>query len=367
MRTWVRRIAVLVGVLLAAAAVLAIVDVRRQLPDQSTPRIPGLGAKVEVTFDARGIPTVRARSLADALRVEGYLQARERLFQMELARRVAGGEVSALVGASGAPARPAPAGLRVRHGGRGGGAAPSARGARRCAGARRRHQRLHRLAPGALGARVPAARARAPALDAGRLHPGPAPHAPAAVGELGARADGRGPRRAPRRAPRLPPPRREHRRRAGRSGRRAPARTEHRGAAHPRGTSRDPALAAAPARAARGARRSARALRLGRSARGGEQWLGPRGRAHRARQAHPGQRPAPRLHRARHLVPDAHRAARGRRRRAAVDPGREPPRASRAWSSSRTTGWPSASPTPAPTCRTSTASPSRASAWSKSR
>ncbi|MGZ3480995.1 MAG: penicillin acylase family protein, partial [Myxococcaceae bacterium] len=103
MRTWAVRIAVFVLVLLAAAAVVAVVDVRGQLPDRSTPRIPGLAAPVEVRFDARGIPTVRARSLADAMRVEGFLQARERLFQRELARRVAGGEVSALVGAGALP------------------------------------------------------------------------------------------------------------------------------------------------------------------------------------------------------------------------------------------------------------------------
>ncbi len=103
MRTWARRIAVLVGGLLVAAVVVAIVDVRGQLPDGRTPRIPGLGAPVEVTFDARGIPTVRARSLADALRVEGYLQARDRLFQMDLSRRVAGGEVSELVGPAALP------------------------------------------------------------------------------------------------------------------------------------------------------------------------------------------------------------------------------------------------------------------------
>jgi penicillin amidase len=97
-RRWIRRIAVLLAVLLLGVVVVAVVDVRGQLPDRRTPRIPGLVAPVEVRFDARGIPTVRARSLHDAFRVEGYLQARERLFQMELARRVAGGELSELVG-----------------------------------------------------------------------------------------------------------------------------------------------------------------------------------------------------------------------------------------------------------------------------
>jgi penicillin G amidase len=102
-RRWIRRIAVLLAVLLFAAVVVAVVDVRGQLPDRKTPRIPGLRAPVEVRFDARGIPTVRARALGDAMRVQGYLQARERLFQMELARRVAGGELSELVGAVALP------------------------------------------------------------------------------------------------------------------------------------------------------------------------------------------------------------------------------------------------------------------------
>ena len=91
------------GVLLAAAVLVAVALVWRQLPDRGTPSIPGLTAPVEVTFDARAIPTVRAHSMGDALRVQGYLQARERLLQMELGRRVAGGEVAELVGAAALP------------------------------------------------------------------------------------------------------------------------------------------------------------------------------------------------------------------------------------------------------------------------
>jgi len=103
MRRWIRRIAVGVLGLVLTAVVLAMVDIRGQFPDRSTPRIPGLTAPVEVRFDARGIPTVRARTLQDAFRVQGYLHARERLFQMELARRLAGGELSELVGAVALP------------------------------------------------------------------------------------------------------------------------------------------------------------------------------------------------------------------------------------------------------------------------
>src|SRR5262249_48844538 len=82
---------------------MAVVDVQGELPDLRTAPLPGLSAPVEVRFDARGIPTVRARTLRDAFRVEGFLQARERLFQMELARRLAGGELSELVGSVALP------------------------------------------------------------------------------------------------------------------------------------------------------------------------------------------------------------------------------------------------------------------------
>src|SRR5512132_472056 len=98
-----RAVLVTAAALLAAAALVIGLDAFWQLPDAATPSIPGLHDRVEVRFDGRGIPTIRARSLPDAFRVEGYLQARERLFQIELARRVAGGEVAELVGHTALP------------------------------------------------------------------------------------------------------------------------------------------------------------------------------------------------------------------------------------------------------------------------
>ena len=103
MRRWIRRLAGLLLVGVIVATLVLVVDVRNQLPDWNVPRLPGLSSRVEVRFDARGIPTVRARTLQDALRVQGYLQARERLFQMELGRRVAGGELAELVGSAAVP------------------------------------------------------------------------------------------------------------------------------------------------------------------------------------------------------------------------------------------------------------------------
>lgn len=63
--------------------------------------IRGLAAPVEVTFDSRGIPQIWAESSADMYLTLGYLHASERLFQMELIRRVSHGELSELIGTDG--------------------------------------------------------------------------------------------------------------------------------------------------------------------------------------------------------------------------------------------------------------------------
>ncbi|HEX7808415.1 MAG TPA: penicillin acylase family protein, partial [Thermoanaerobaculia bacterium] len=58
----------------------------------------GVAARVEITFDARGIPQVWAKTDRDAYFAIGYLHASERLFQMELVRRLARGELSEVFG-----------------------------------------------------------------------------------------------------------------------------------------------------------------------------------------------------------------------------------------------------------------------------
>ena len=57
-----------------------------------------VAAPVEITFDAKGIPQIWARTDADALFAIGWLHGSERLFQMELVRRLARGELSEVFG-----------------------------------------------------------------------------------------------------------------------------------------------------------------------------------------------------------------------------------------------------------------------------
>ena len=61
--------------------------------------LAGLQAVVEIERDALGVPTITASSRADLARGLGFLHAQDRFFQMDLQRRQAAGELSALVGA----------------------------------------------------------------------------------------------------------------------------------------------------------------------------------------------------------------------------------------------------------------------------
>lgn len=61
-------------------------------------RVPGLTAPVEIFRDAQGVPHLRAQSLEDALFAQGYVTAQDRLWQMELGRRLAAGELSEILG-----------------------------------------------------------------------------------------------------------------------------------------------------------------------------------------------------------------------------------------------------------------------------
>jgi acyl-homoserine lactone acylase PvdQ len=60
--------------------------------------LAGLEAKVKVRFGPHAIPTVEAETLQDLVMAQGYLVARERLWQMDLLRRLAGGRLAEILG-----------------------------------------------------------------------------------------------------------------------------------------------------------------------------------------------------------------------------------------------------------------------------
>ena len=58
----------------------------------------GPSANVDVLRDARGVPHLRASSLQDLFFAQGYVTAQDRLWQMDLSRRLAEGELSEVFG-----------------------------------------------------------------------------------------------------------------------------------------------------------------------------------------------------------------------------------------------------------------------------
>ena len=70
-----------------------------QTPQQPKAVIPGLAADVNVTYDQFDIPHIFCASDTDCFAVQGYIQAQDRLFQMDLFRRTAEGRLAELVGA----------------------------------------------------------------------------------------------------------------------------------------------------------------------------------------------------------------------------------------------------------------------------
>src|SRR2546430_2387714 len=63
-----------------------------------TLRVKGLSSPVKVTRDAHGVPAIEAATLQDLFFAQGYVTAQDRLWQMDIMRRVAGGELSEIIG-----------------------------------------------------------------------------------------------------------------------------------------------------------------------------------------------------------------------------------------------------------------------------
>jgi penicillin amidase len=61
-------------------------------------KVPGLKQRVEVYFDKYGIPHIYAQSEPDAYHALGYIVARDRLFQLEMIRRMASGRLAEVIG-----------------------------------------------------------------------------------------------------------------------------------------------------------------------------------------------------------------------------------------------------------------------------
>jgi len=102
----VRVILVLLLLLLLLAAAAAVGAgvwlkhaMRASLPElDGTVLTPGLSATVTVRRDEHGVPHIQAANLDDLLFAQGYVTAQDRLWEMDMARRMAAGDAAEILG-----------------------------------------------------------------------------------------------------------------------------------------------------------------------------------------------------------------------------------------------------------------------------
>jgi penicillin amidase len=93
-----------VVVVLIAAAGLAgfsIATVRRSFPVQDGEiSLGGLDSRVEVLRDSHGVAQIYADDAEDLFEAQGYVQAQDRFYEMDVRRHITAGRLSELFGAS---------------------------------------------------------------------------------------------------------------------------------------------------------------------------------------------------------------------------------------------------------------------------
>ena len=93
-----RSLTVVAVLILALLAGLAGYLYSKQPTRQGQVELNGLQGSVTVRYDERGVPHIRAENEADLYRALGYVHAQDRLFQMEVLRRLSRGELAEVLG-----------------------------------------------------------------------------------------------------------------------------------------------------------------------------------------------------------------------------------------------------------------------------
>lgn len=99
---WIKRILLTLLLLLIVAIGTGYYLFRKVVPNyEGKQNLTILDQDVEVLFDHHGIPHIKAKNSEDGYKALGYLMASERLFQMEMLRRVGSGTLSEIIGDKG--------------------------------------------------------------------------------------------------------------------------------------------------------------------------------------------------------------------------------------------------------------------------
>ncbi len=92
-------VAVVLVLALLAASVYAVVAVRTSFPQTSgTLEVRGLSGEVTVVRDAYGVPQVYADTAEDLFFAQGFVQAQDRFFEMDVRRHITAGRLSEMFG-----------------------------------------------------------------------------------------------------------------------------------------------------------------------------------------------------------------------------------------------------------------------------
>jgi penicillin G amidase len=88
-----------IALLAGGAAAFAYFVARSALPQlDGSLAVKGLSAPVKVTRDSHGVPAIEAATVEDLFLAQGYVTAQDRLWQMDIMRRFAAGELSEILG-----------------------------------------------------------------------------------------------------------------------------------------------------------------------------------------------------------------------------------------------------------------------------
>ncbi len=94
-------IGIFILLLLIASIVAGYLILRKSLPViEGKIQVVGVTEEVEIIRDQNGVPHIVAKNTHDLYFAQGYVTAQDRLFQMDLSRRQASGELSEVIGAS---------------------------------------------------------------------------------------------------------------------------------------------------------------------------------------------------------------------------------------------------------------------------
>ncbi len=98
LRRALRGLNILIGVVLVALAGVFYWYALRPLPKTSGSIAAPVEREVSIERDRLGVPHIRAATLTDAVFAQGFVTAQDRLWQMDMLRRVASGTLSEVTG-----------------------------------------------------------------------------------------------------------------------------------------------------------------------------------------------------------------------------------------------------------------------------